>query len=343
MKCPKCEYLGFDTGERCRNCGYDFSLMTAPDPMPDLDLRSEVDSINAPEWLGAMDKALGDRRTPDAAEPLEMATPAIVESVVRPAVPAAAATVATPTVSAAAVALDLEPTLPPPSFRGAPSLPLFSSDPATADEPLIKVPAQPRPPLAVRRTPETPRLRAVPKAVERLMPEPVLEFSEETPPSVEAPSRTQRSDSRSPQRDASPLQASGSGARVVAVIVDHAILFTIDAIVLYLTLRVAALTMADWRSLPMLPMATFLGLLKLAYFTAFTCVGGQTIGKMAAGIRVVGDDQRGLSATHALHRALAGALSFLTLGLGFLPALLTADRRALHDRLARTRVVIDHA
>jgi uncharacterized RDD family membrane protein YckC len=321
MKCPKCEYLGFDTGERCRNCGYDFSLMTAPDPMPDLDLRSEVDSINAPEWLGAMDKALGDRRTPDAAAPLEMATPAIVESVVRPAVPAAAATVATPTVSAAAVALDLEPTLPPPSFRGAPSLP----------------------PLAVRRTPETPRLRAVPKAVERLMPEPVLEFSEETPPSVEAPSRTQRSDSRSPQRDASPLQASGSGARVVAVIVDHAILFTIDAIVLYLTLRVAALTMADWRSLPMLPMATFLGLLKLAYFTAFTCVGGQTIGKMAAGIRVVGDDQRGLSATHALHRALAGALSFLTLGLGFLPALLTADRRALHDRLARTRVVIDHA
>ena len=26
MKCPKCQYLGFDSGERCRNCGYDFSL-----------------------------------------------------------------------------------------------------------------------------------------------------------------------------------------------------------------------------------------------------------------------------------------------------------------------------
>ena len=29
MKCPKCEYLGFDTGDRCRNCGYNFSLAVA--------------------------------------------------------------------------------------------------------------------------------------------------------------------------------------------------------------------------------------------------------------------------------------------------------------------------
>src|SRR5258708_22054275 len=26
MKCPKCQYFSFDGGERCRNCGYDFSL-----------------------------------------------------------------------------------------------------------------------------------------------------------------------------------------------------------------------------------------------------------------------------------------------------------------------------
>ena len=30
MKCPKCHYLGFDTGDRCRNCGYDFSLLVPP-------------------------------------------------------------------------------------------------------------------------------------------------------------------------------------------------------------------------------------------------------------------------------------------------------------------------
>lgn len=28
MKCPKCGYLGFDSGARCRNCGYDFSLVS---------------------------------------------------------------------------------------------------------------------------------------------------------------------------------------------------------------------------------------------------------------------------------------------------------------------------
>src|SRR5678810_639629 len=30
MKCPKCHYLGFETGDRCRNCGYDFSLLAGP-------------------------------------------------------------------------------------------------------------------------------------------------------------------------------------------------------------------------------------------------------------------------------------------------------------------------
>jgi len=27
MKCPKCGYLGFDSGDRCKNCGYEFALM----------------------------------------------------------------------------------------------------------------------------------------------------------------------------------------------------------------------------------------------------------------------------------------------------------------------------
>ncbi|BCS33904.1 hypothetical protein TBR22_A31320 [Luteitalea sp. TBR-22] len=30
MRCPKCSYLSYDDVERCRNCGYDFSLATAP-------------------------------------------------------------------------------------------------------------------------------------------------------------------------------------------------------------------------------------------------------------------------------------------------------------------------
>ena len=41
MKCPKCGYLGFEVVERCRNCGYDFSLSSPPSP-PDLSIRSSL-------------------------------------------------------------------------------------------------------------------------------------------------------------------------------------------------------------------------------------------------------------------------------------------------------------
>ena len=34
MKCPKCDYLGFETGDRCKNCGYDFSLLSVADSEP---------------------------------------------------------------------------------------------------------------------------------------------------------------------------------------------------------------------------------------------------------------------------------------------------------------------
>jgi len=38
VKCPKCGYLGFDSGDRCRNCGYDFSLVNRPSTPVDLPL-----------------------------------------------------------------------------------------------------------------------------------------------------------------------------------------------------------------------------------------------------------------------------------------------------------------
>jgi uncharacterized RDD family membrane protein YckC len=88
---------------------------------------------------------------------------------------------------------------------------------------------------------------------------------------------------------------------------------------------------------------TFLMLLKLAYFSSFSAVGGQTFGKLAVGIRVVADGRNSLDGARAVQRTLAGALSVLTLGLGFVPALVGADRRALHDRLTRTRVVGTHS
>jgi uncharacterized RDD family membrane protein YckC len=268
MKCPKCSYLGFETGDRCKNCGYDFSLMAAApaaDPASDLPLRSrEVEAI-----------------VPDA------------------------------------------------------TLPLFS--PREADDvPLVSLPLAPRPPLAVRRTPERPRLRAIDRVAR--MPEPALNFREEpvTDDDVHPAERLHVS-SMSARAVALEATANVGVRRVLAALIDHAVLLAIDAAVVYFTLRMAGLAMADVRALPPAPMAIFLGLLKFSYFTAFTAVGGQTIGKMALHIRVVAEDGA-VDAPRAVRRTLAGVVSLVPLGLGFLPAFF-GDRRALHDRLTETRVV----
>ena len=45
MKCPKCDYLGFEYVDRCRNCGYEFSLtefVAEPDLSLDHDRRENI-------------------------------------------------------------------------------------------------------------------------------------------------------------------------------------------------------------------------------------------------------------------------------------------------------------
>jgi uncharacterized RDD family membrane protein YckC len=76
---------------------------------------------------------------------------------------------------------------------------------------------------------------------------------------------------------------------------------------------------------------------------AFTAAGGQSLGKMIAGIKVVTMDDSGSSDRvplgQAVLRAAGYLVSALPAGLGFLPALVGPERRAVHDRLAHTRVV----
>ena len=292
MKCPKCSYLGFETGDRCKNCGYDFSLLTAPAPDLDLPLHPLEPPVDLPEPSFA---AVG----PPAGQ--LPARPRLVES----------------------------------------ALPLFNPEGIGDDEPLIKLPAAPRPPLSVRRTPEAPRMREMSRsgrraagAVAKADLEPVLAFPEESTLAMEA-------EPVAPLRPPAPasLEVSSPGRRAVAAVIDQAILLAIDVTVVYFTLRLADVAPANWLALPLAPLATFLVLIQVAYFSVFTLVGGQTIGKMATRIRVISDDAVPIDPARAVQRTLAGAISVGTLGLAFLPALIASDRRALHDRAARTRVV----
>ena len=327
MKCPKCSYLGFESSDRCRHCGYDFSLSGgAPESPADLPLRPGA-AASFETWSAAAPPRGGSAADPLAPLPLDTIVAA-------PAVPAPAAA------SAASSA-------PRPAAAAAPSLPLFQPE---DDQPLVKLPAAPRPPLAVRRTPDRPR-RVTPRAVRRpTLPEsPVLPMIVEPAPagtdgavSAEAPrasARARTSPPAAPSAGPATLVPCGVGRRLGGAAIDHGLLLAIDAIVIYFTLKMAGLTAAEWWMLPPLPLASFLLLLKLAYFSAFTMVGGQTIGKMAVGIRVVGEDGSALEPARAVRRTLVGAVSALAAGAGLVPLIVGTDRRGFHDRVARTRVI----
>jgi uncharacterized RDD family membrane protein YckC len=325
MKCPKCSYLGFETGDRCKNCGYDFSLLATPHEPPDPDLNlqmpEETPSDADRSWMDRLRTGLEE-----VTEAHEMPEAALADP------PSIDPTVAARTESA---------------------FPLFEPRDEDDDEPLVKFPAAPRPPLSVRRTPEQPRLpeqarlRSPSRPGRPDGPPLSLEFADEPYATVPVepvlrhpvePAMQVEPDVDVATAVALEPEVSSLSRRVAAGLTDHLILFGIDLVVLYSTLRMAGLTMADWQLLPPVPMIGFLLLLKLSYFGAFTAACGQTIGKMAAHIRVVADDAP-LDPSRAVGRTMMSGLSLLALGAGFIPALIDPEHRALHDRMARTRVV----
>ena len=131
----------------------------------------------------------------------------------------------------------------------------------------------------------------------------------------------------------------GALSRILAALVDVALLSALDASVLYFTLRLVGLGTNQAAELPLLPLMAFILLLNVGYFIAFTTVGGQSIGKMALGIKVISQEEEAVPIGRATLRTLAYFVSALPLGAGFLPGVISADRLALHDRLAHTRVV----
>lgn len=79
--------------------------------------------------------------------------------------------------------------------------------------------------------------------------------------------------------------------------------------------------------------------LYIVYETVFSSGGRATLGKRLMNIRVRAADGGDLSAGKAFVRACAYFLSSFTLNLGYLMALVTVNKRALHDVLAGSRVV----
>jgi uncharacterized RDD family membrane protein YckC len=146
------------------------------------------------------------------------------------------------------------------------------------------------------------------------------------------PSRWRRS-------DADVAEPARLTARLLAVVIDLGVLAAIDAAVVYFTVQICGLTPQDVGILPKGPMIAFLLVQNGGYLVAFTA-GGQTLGKMVAGIRVVSTRADGsLNLGHSIVRTIVWVALAVPAGLGFLTALFSDDRRGLHDRCAGTRVV----
>jgi uncharacterized RDD family membrane protein YckC len=198
------------------------------------------------------------------------------------------------------------------------------------DLPLITKPSPPRAPLAVRRaTPETPRARQEP-----------------TRPALLEISESDRASDRTPGGRRSTLEPAAEGiapagifSRVVAVGIDLMVLAAVDVLVLYFTMQICGLTAADLGVLPKAPLLAFFFLQNGGYFVAFTA-GGQTLGKMAMGIKVISTGAREqVDVPHSLLRTALWLLLAIPGGLGFVTALFSSERRGLHDLFAGTRVI----
>ncbi len=293
MKCPKCGYIGFEATVRCRNCGYDFALAAAPEADADLPLTlTETESAPADVALNREARPTPSRRRRHG-RPDPGAEPAVTT--------------------------EDDPAV---------DMPLFGpSDGA----PLIRPPATPRAPLAVRRTtPAAVRTGAARGGTTQG----ALELEQ-----ADRSEWEEQAASDAPAAWAPPTGSTTFGRRVGAAAIDLSLSFGIDLAVLYFTLRLCRLQPAEVFLLPPAPLALFFLVLNGGYLFIFTAAGGRTLGKMAVGSRVVGARGGPVRPGQASLRTLAALALALPLGLTFLSCLVGRTRRSLHDRLAGTWVV----
>ena len=281
MKCPKCGYLGFEPVDRCRNCGYDFSLALPASETLELPLKAEPVSAGADD-LSFLDEAIVAR------------TAAVLES----------------------RALEtLRPAAPDPGLESSGAeLPLFGT-PIPDDVPLISRPSPPRAPLSVRRaTPEVPRLRNASRP-------PTLELGFDGPERPRLSNRAQSAPVEGVSDVDPVGEDASVAARFAAVVTDFLILAGVDVVVIYFTLRICGIGMEDLGVLPLAPLVAFLLVQNGGYLVAFTASGQTLGKMMAGIRVVSAEPQSPLDLGRAFVRELIWLALAVPAGLGLLTVL----------------------
>ena len=247
----------------------------------------------------------------------------------------------------------------------APAVPFVVTKPSVSAHPTTELPvvvrdasAPPRAPLSVRRTVAEPlRGRTTTTAVsmpakdlrvgplDRDLLDDLRRVEREEAAFARVQARVRRSidtDAALEEEFDDDLEDVPATQRLAAAALDGVLLGAIGSVALWATLRVTGAGIASFGTDAIVAFLIFLGGVSVAYLLMFTAAGGQTVGKMLMGLRVVGDTvdsiDEHLTMAQAALRAVLAPLSVLALGLGWLPALFGRGL-ALHDRLAHTRVI----
>lgn len=133
----------------------------------------------------------------------------------------------------------------------------------------------------------------------------------------------------------------GAVTRLAAFAVDQSVAtgaFAVTTAVISWALTLVTAGELEWQPDTWFTGLMFLGWLFI-YYAYPWAVSGKTFGMALLGIRVVRKDGAATTPRNAVLRTLALPLSFLTLGLGFVPIVTGRHRRALHDAIAGTAVV----
>lgn len=133
----------------------------------------------------------------------------------------------------------------------------------------------------------------------------------------------------------------GAVSRLVAFVIDQTVATAVFSITVAVSVSVVALvtrhdlelTITGWFAL------LLYGIWLFIYYAYPWSMSGKSLGMAVLGIRVVTTEGAPIGARAAAIRTIALPLSFLTLGIGFIPIVAGRERRAMHDRIAGTAVV----
>lgn len=152
-----------------------------------------------------------------------------------------------------------------------------------------------------------------------------------------------RSAAATPDRPVAPARPAGPLGRLLGFVIDSVLVSTLFGLGVSLTSTLWELffsTSFDPSRNEGSPWLAGFGVWWFFYLWVSLSVAGRTVGKGIVGLRVVAVDGSPLGPGRAALRVLAFPFSFI-LGLGFVPAVLGRNRRALHDLVAGSQEIVD--